>query len=95
MQSIQYSYDLRDAKVMLRGEYRQLGKQYFDLANKLEQKSYKTFNGQFGIYSKHVDFFIWGANITDTRYIDYAYEFGAAHLGNPRTYGVTLRSRFK
>jgi iron complex outermembrane receptor protein len=92
---IQYSYDLCDAKVMLRGEYRQLGKQYFDLANKLEQKSYKTFNGQFGIYSKHVDFFIWGANITDTRYIDYAYEFGAAHLGNPRTYGVTLRSRFK
>jgi iron complex outermembrane receptor protein len=93
--AIQYSYELRYMKIMLRGEYLQLGKQYFDLTNKLEQKSYKTFNGQFGIYSTYVDFFVWEANISDTRYIDYAYDFGAAHLGNPRTFGVTFRSRFK
>jgi iron complex outermembrane recepter protein len=29
-------------------------------------------------------------NIGDETYIAYAYDFGAVHLGNPRTLGFTL-----
>jgi iron complex outermembrane receptor protein len=37
---------------------------------------------------------IWARNIGGTKYIDYAYDFGAAHLGRPRTIGVGLGYRF-
>jgi iron complex outermembrane receptor protein len=37
---------------------------------------------------------IWGKNLGDKEYISYAYDFGAVHLGNPRTYGVTLMANF-
>jgi len=33
-------------------------------------------------------------NLGDKKYIAYAYDFGAIHLGNPKTYGVTLATRF-
>jgi iron complex outermembrane receptor protein len=32
-------------------------------------------------------------NLTNTRYISYAYDFGAAKLGDPQVYGVTLGVR--
>ena len=37
---------------------------------------------------------IWGKNLGNKEYISYAYDFGAVHLGNPRTYGITLMSNF-
>jgi iron complex outermembrane receptor protein len=37
---------------------------------------------------------LWVRNIGDEKYISYAYDFGAVHLGDPRTFGVTVTGRF-
>jgi iron complex outermembrane receptor protein len=36
----------------------------------------------------------WMRNVTNKNYVAYAYDFGAAHLGNPKNYGVTIRKSF-
>jgi iron complex outermembrane receptor protein len=36
----------------------------------------------------------WGRNLTDQKYISYAYNFGAAHMGDPKNWGVTVRKNF-
>jgi iron complex outermembrane receptor protein len=51
-------------------------------------------NARLGVATKHFELFIWGRNLTDVKYISYAYDFGATHLGNPKTYGVTLKAKF-
>lgn len=95
MLALQYGYSLNlDFKLVARGEWRYLGDQYFDLANQIEQKAYSIFNARLGVSTKRFDAFIWAANLADKHFIDYAYDFGASHLGAPRVYGVTLRSRF-
>ncbi|HEY2584034.1 MAG TPA: TonB-dependent receptor [Mucilaginibacter sp.] len=95
--AVQYSYHLggqQKTKLVVRGEWRYLGDQYFDLANTIEQKGYSIFNGRVGISTKRLDVFLWGSNIFNKHYIDYAYDFGATHLGNPQTYGVSVRTNF-
>ncbi|OOQ59592.1 TonB-dependent receptor [Mucilaginibacter pedocola] len=95
MLALQQSHNITNrAKLVVRGEWKYLGKQYFDLANNIEQKGYSTFNARVGVSTKQFDVFVWGSNLSNKRYIDYAYDFGAAHLGNPRMYGVTLRTNF-
>ncbi|GAB3881037.1 TonB-dependent receptor [Spirosoma agri] len=97
MLAVQYSYALGGAqqfRLIARGEWSYLGKQYFDLANQISQQGYGLFNTRLGISSRHADLFFWGRNLSNETFIDYAYNFGAAHLGNPRTYGTTLRVNF-
>lgn len=95
MLALQYGYSLGSStKLIARGEWRYLGDQYFDLANQVKQEGYSTFNARLGVSTKKFDVFVWGSNLGDKNYIDYAYDFGAAHLGNPRTYGITLRTNF-
>jgi iron complex outermembrane receptor protein len=36
----------------------------------------------------------WARNLGDKRYIAYAYDFGAIHLGDPKTFGITLSTEF-
>jgi iron complex outermembrane receptor protein len=67
------------------------GRQYFDLANTIEQGAYQTVNAGAGITHGDVTLDVWTRNLTKTRYIAYAYDFGATHLGDPCTFGVTLR----
>ena len=71
-----------------------LGRQYFDLANTIRQSSYSLLNTSIGIATKHFQLLVWGRNLSNEKYIAYAYDFGATHLGNPKTYGVTLRGEF-
>ena len=71
-----------------------LGKQYFDLANTIEQSSYSVLNTRIGFEIHKFEVMFWGRNLGDEKYIAYAYDFGATHLGNPRNYGVTLRKSF-
>jgi iron complex outermembrane receptor protein len=95
--ALQYSYRLdaqQKTKLVVRGEWRYLGDQYFDLANTIEQKGYSIFNARVGVSTKRLDVFLWGSNIFNKHYIDYAYDFGATHLGNPQIYGVSLRTNF-
>jgi iron complex outermembrane receptor protein len=97
MLAAQYAYDLggpQKVKLVARGEWRYLGSQYFDLANQIEQKGYSKFNARIGVDTKNFSLFLWESNIANKKYIDYAYDFGASHLGNPRTYGVSLSTNF-
>ena len=70
-----------------------MGRQYFDVANTIEQKMYRLLNFRTGIQTKNVDVFVWVKNAGNTKYIDYAYDFGAAHLGNPKVVGATVSVR--
>jgi iron complex outermembrane receptor protein len=97
MLALQYSHGIGRAKkmkIVIRGEWMYLGKQYFDLSNNISQSPYHLLNTRFGISTKNLDLMFWGRNLTDKHYISYAYDFGAVHLGNPKTYGVTLIGRF-
>ncbi|MBS1932513.1 MAG: TonB-dependent receptor [Bacteroidetes bacterium] len=94
MLALQYSVVLNQSqsiKLIARGEWFYLGKEYFDLANTISQGSYSLLNARLGVSTKHFDLFLWGRNLTNVKYISYAYDFGATHLGNPKTYGVTLK----
>ncbi|WP_029035646.1 TonB-dependent receptor [Salinimicrobium terrae] len=73
-----------------RGEWKHLGKQYFDLANTLVQEPYSIYNSHLGLSYQDWKITFWGRNLFDTTYISYGYDFGAVRLGNPKTYGVTL-----
>jgi iron complex outermembrane receptor protein len=67
-----------------------LGKQYFDLANTIEQKAYSLFNSSIGINCKNWSLSLWGRNLSDKKYILYAYDFGGIHLGEPQLLGATF-----
>ena len=106
MLAVQYSYSLgslaspgqtssgglfrQRIKLVVRGEWRFLGNTWFDLANTIKQPSYSLFNMSAGARIRNFGLTFWDRNLTNKKYIAYAYDFGAAHLGNPNTYGVTL-----
>jgi iron complex outermembrane receptor protein len=97
MLALQYSYDLgtkQELKIVVRGEWMYLGRQYFDLANTISQEPYNLLNTRCGIAAKNFELMFWGRNLQDTKYISYSYDFGAVHLGNPKTIGVTLTGKF-
>jgi len=97
MLALQYTLVLNSSqsiRIVARGEWFYLGKEYFDLANTISQGSYSLLNARLGVATKHFELFLWGRNLTETKYISYAYDFGATHLGNPKTYGVTLKTKF-
>ena len=97
MLAAQYSYQLSEwqkLKVVVRGEAMSIGDQYFDLANTIKQEAYHLFNARAGFAGTNFEVMFWMRNITDTRYISYAYDFGGTHLGDPKNFGVTLRGMF-
>jgi len=97
MLALQYGYDLSTAnnlKLIARTEWRYLGNQYFDLANQNEQKAYSLFNARVGMADKRYSLFLYTTNLGNKHYVDYAYDFGSAHLGNPRIIGVSAGVNF-
>ncbi len=95
MLSAQYTYTInkkQELRAVVRGEWGYLGEEYFDLANSIRQAPYSLFNIRAGVSTKHFELFFWGRNLGNKKYIAYAYDFGAVHLGDPKTYGVTLRA---
>lgn len=82
-----------NSSLLIRGEYKITGKQYFDISNTIEQKKYTLLNIKAGIQTSKLDLFVWIRNAGNTKFIDYAYDFGAAHLGNPKILGTTLSVR--
>ena len=94
MLALQYGYGLggsQNWELVARGEWHYLGEQYFDLANQIKQDPYSLFHARAGVSSRRFDVFLWGRNLSDKRYIAYAYDFGATRLGNPATYGISVR----
>ncbi len=91
----EYAFGKKEAfKLHTRGEWFYIGQQYFDLSNNIKQPDYSLFNLRFGISYKQYGLYFWGRNLADKKYIAYAYDFGAVHLGAPKTYGVTLSASF-
>lgn len=97
MLAAQYSFETgrkKNTQLFVRGEWKYLGSQYFDEANTIEQNPYSIFNTRVGINLKKFSIIFWGKNLADKKYILYAYDFGAVHLGDPETYGVTVSLKF-
>ncbi|KAA9038187.1 TonB-dependent receptor [Ginsengibacter hankyongi] len=97
MLALQYNYSLaasKQTKLIARVEWLHLGTEYFDLANTIKQSPYSLINLRVGVSSKYCDLFLWSRNTSDKKYIAYAYDFGAVHLGDPATYGATLSYKF-
>lgn len=93
----QYGYNLgkkQQSKFIIRLEWKYLGTEYFDLANSIKQSPCSLINLRAGVSSKHIDLFLWSRNTGDQKYIAYAYDFGAVHLGDPATYGATVTFKF-
>ncbi|KLT66026.1 TonB-dependent receptor [Pedobacter sp. BMA] len=97
MLALQYSHKVDQSSglnALARGEWLFTGNQFFDLSNQIQQKGFNVYNAKIGLTQKRFDLFLWGRNLANKTYIDYAYDFGAAHLGNPKTYGVSLTGKF-
>ena len=95
MLTAQYAYVIskkQEISLIVRGEWFSFGETYFDLGNNIKQSPYSLFNVRAGVSTKHLELFFWGRNLGSEKYIAYAYDFGATHLGDPKTYGVTLRA---
>ena len=71
-------------------QYQYSGSQYFDITNVIEQKAYGLLHAQTGIKISRINIYLWARNITDKTYFSYGYDFGAVHLGNPRTVGMGI-----
>lgn len=94
--AVQYGIGLNNAgtnRLVLRGEWKYLGRQYFDLSNTIRQSAYSLLNTRFGFEAKPFSIMLWGRNLAGKKYIGYAYDFGAVHLGDPRTVGATVQVR--
>lgn len=92
--ALQYEIKFSKNTWSIRSEYQRNGKQYFDLANTIVQNEYGLLNLRSSFRTKDFEFSVWARNLTGTKYIDYAYDFGAAHLGRPRTWGIGINYRF-
>ena len=95
MLAVQYNISLIESnklQLIIRGEWTYLGKQYFDLANSITQSPYNLLNTKLGLKIKHAELYFWERNMANIKYIAYGYDFGAVHLGNPRTFGFTFRA---
>ncbi len=94
--AVQYTHQITPGKtsVFVRGEWKYLGATYFDLANNIEQTPYHLINASAGLNIKNISIQGWIRNALNQKYISYAYDFGAVHLGDPSTFGCTLSYRF-
>jgi iron complex outermembrane receptor protein len=97
MLAIQYGLVISKShgiKLIARGEWIYLGSTYFDLNNNIRQAPYNLLNSRIGIAARHFELMLWGRNLTGKKYIAYAYDFGAVHLGDPGVYGFTIKAMF-
>jgi iron complex outermembrane recepter protein len=97
MLAVQYSRHISKwiNSFFIRGEWYYFGKQFFDLSNQQLQTSYQLLNASAGFAIGPIAASFWFRNMTSTQFIAYAYDFGAARLGDPFTYGVSMKVRFR
>jgi iron complex outermembrane receptor protein len=85
-------------KAIVRGEIRNLGSQYTDIQNKIEQPSYTLINSRIGFSYDKYSLFFWGQNLNNERYLAFGNpdsSFGrSARTAMPRTVGLTLSAKF-
>lgn len=86
----------KEWKILMRGEWRYLGEQYFDLLNTIPQEPIHLLNGNIGVNYKQWELAFWIKNILDERYVTFAMPgyFTNTLLNRPQTSGVSLRYHF-
>lgn len=77
---------------IIRGEWRVVGDQYFDLANTIKQSAYQIFNTRLSIANNNVSLAFGIKNIFNERYISFSMpgQFKASILNRPRTFTISL-----
>lgn len=82
--------------LVVRGEVRHIGHQYFDLVNTIEQPAYQLLNASLSLESTQLSLSCWIQNLLDTTFITYAMPgyFRYTLLNRPRTLGITLKTSF-
>jgi iron complex outermembrane receptor protein len=94
--AVQYVHRITGGwRALVRGEWKHTGTTWFDLNNTIRQSPYDLYNVRCGVEDGQLELMFWGRNIGNKKFISYAYDFGAFHLGDPATYGVTLAVRFR
>ncbi len=101
MLALQYNYQLGKnnggSSLFVRGEWRFVGKYYFDYYNQTSQDAYGLLNTRVGLTTKKFDVAFWVRNLTDERYVTYGNQspsFPLYMVSNPRTWGVTVTAKF-
>jgi iron complex outermembrane receptor protein len=94
--ALQYSFAIKPghSNAFIRAEWKYLGTTFFDLGNNIKQSPYHLINTSAGYNVKKLSAQLWFRNLLNQKYISYAYDFGAVHLGDPANYGLTLSYRF-
>jgi iron complex outermembrane receptor protein len=93
--ALQYDQKLKNhLTAFVRTEWKYIGNTYFDLANSIKQNPYSIFNASVGINMGKLNMKYWSRNLTNQKYIAYAYDFGAIHLGDPVTNGFSIALKF-
>ena len=94
--AIQYNRTLNNngLHAFIRGEWKYTGNTYFDLANTIQQKPYHVLNASLGLNQGQYGLKIWMRNLNHEKYLSYAYDFGAFHLGDPANMGITVSYQF-
>ena len=93
--ALQYDQKLKNhLTAFVRTEWKYIGTTYFDLANSIQQSPYSIFNTSVGFNMGNLNMKYWSRNLTNQKYIAYAYDFGAIHLGDPVTNGFSIALKF-
>ena len=101
MLTAQYTLALGQSKqqpaVFVRGEWRYLGRYYFDYYNQDGQGGYALFNARAGVSSRHLELAFWARNVFERKYITYGSlsPQSPTYLQSlPRLLGTTLTAKF-
>jgi iron complex outermembrane receptor protein len=99
--ALHYNYQLQKSSAGLalfaRGEWRYLGRYYFDYYNQTSQDTYSLLNTRFGITSNQFEVAFWIRNITDKRYVTYGNQLPTQPfymISMPRMWGVTVSYKY-
>lgn len=86
------------AVLFSRLELQRIGDFHWDTANTLKQGAYNLVNLRLGVEGDTWEAYLWGRNLLDEGYAEFAYDFPGlgprAQAGRPRTVGVTVNARF-
>ncbi|GGX17957.1 TonB-dependent receptor [Aquimarina muelleri] len=80
----------------IRGEWRIIGDQYFDLVNTIKQSTYQIFNTRLSIINNNISLAFGVKNVFNKRYISFSMpgQFKASILNRPRTFTTSLIYKF-
>ena len=93
--TIHYNFTITPSSIFyIQTRIQWIGDIYFDNKNEIKQSPYFVQHFNTGFNIKENNFSIWCKNIWNQKYIAYAYDFGAIHLGDPATFGISLSRKF-